>query len=161
MSTTPARDAPEDRTPGHRSEEVDVVALHTPRSWWTWILLLSGPVTWAAHFLAVYLVVEAWCSAATVSTGTMARWLGAAAPVSVTLVVTGVAVTVILAALAFTTLRHRQATREARREAVDATDIDDQLVRDRHLLFVGSLLSPLFLVAVLAVGLSALWVPTC
>lgn len=160
-SATPPRDAPEDRTPGHRSEEVDVVALHTPRSWWTWILLLSGPVTWAAHFLGVYLAVEAWCSGATATTGPLPTWLGAAAPVSVTLVATGVAAVVILAEFAFTALRYRHATREARREAEDATDIRNQLVRDRHLLFVGCLLSPLSLVAVLAVGLSALWVPTC
>lgn len=154
-------DATDDRTPGHRSDEVDVVALHTPRSWWTWILLLAGPVTWAVHFVGVYLVVEAWCSAATRANGAMPQWLGAAAPVSVTLVATGVAAAVIVADLTFTLLRYRQATREARREPEDATDTDDQLVRDRQLLFVGALLGPLSLIAVLAVGLSALWVPTC
>lgn len=157
-TTRPDR-AAEDRTPGHRSDEVDVAALHTPRSWWTWILLLAGPVTWALHFVGVYLTVEAWCSSAT--DGALPTWLGTSAPVAVTLVATGVASAVILADLVFTTVRYRQATAETGREAEDATDIDDQLVRDRQLLFVGSLLGPLSLVAVLAVGLSALWVPTC
>lgn len=160
MSDTTRPDgAAEDRTPGHRSDEVDVVALHTPRSWWTWILLLAGPVTWALHFMGVYLAVEAWCSIAT--DGPLPTWLGTSAPVAVTLVATGVASAGILADLVFTTVRYRQATAEAGRKAEGATDIDDRLVRDRQLLLVGCLLSPVSLVAVLTVGLSALWVPTC
>ncbi len=157
-----ASERSEDRTTGRRAEEVDVVPLHTPPSWWTWILLLTGPVTWAVHFLVVYLAVEAWCSSATAANGgSLPTWLGASAPVSVTLAATAVAAAIIVVDLVFTARRYRQGTRLARLEPEDATDTDDQLVRDRHLLLVGCLLSPLSLVAVLFVGLSALWVPTC
>lgn len=148
----------EDRTPGHRSDEVDVVPLHTPRSWWTWILLLLGPVTWAIHFMGVYLAVEAWCGAAMVE---IPEFLGAAAPVSVTLLATGVATLVIAAGTAFTALRYRQARDERERQHPGASDIDDQLVRDREMLLAGLLLGALSVIAVLIVGLSALWVPTC
>ncbi len=150
-----------DRTTGRRAEEVDVVALHTPPSWRTWILLLTGPVTWATHFMVVYLVVEALCATVTTADGGIPTWLGASTPVAVTLAVTAVAAAVIIADLIFTARRYRQATRAADRQDEDAADIDSQLVRDRHMLFVGCLLSPLSLVAVLLVGLSALWVPTC
>ena len=151
----------EGRTPGHRSDEVDVVPLHTPRSWWTWILLLTGPVTWATHFMVVYLFVDALCAAVTTADGGVPTWLGTSTPVAVTLVGTAIAAVVVIADLLFTARRFRQATREARREHQDATDIDSQLVRDRHILFVGCLLSALSLVSILLVGLSALWVPTC
>lgn len=148
----------EDRTPGHRSDEVDVVPLRQGRSWWTWILLLLGPATWATHFMVVYLLVEAWCSAA--SPGTEA-WLGTLAPVSATIVATVVATVFILGGAAFTAVRYRQALGEVRREHEDATDIDEQPIRDRQNLFVGLLLDGLSVVAVLVVGLPALWVPTC
>lgn len=151
----------EERTTGHRSDEVDVVPLRQQRSWWTWILLLLGPVTWATHFMVVYLVVEALCAPVATADGGIPTWLGASAPVAVTLVATAVAAFVIVADLAFTARRYRQATRAAGREDQDATDTDSQLVRDRHMLLVGCLLSPLSLVAVFLVGLSALWVPTC
>lgn len=147
----------DDRTPGRRSDEVDVAALHTPRSWWTWILLLLGPVTWATHFMVVYLVVEAWCA----TEPTAPTWLGFSAPVTVTLAATAAAVVVILAGTAFTALRHRQALARTRHEHEGATDVEEQPVRDRQMLFVGLLLGPLSVVAVLVVGLPALWIQTC
>lgn len=146
-----------DRTPGHRSDEVDVVPLHTPPSYWTWALLLQAPVLWVTHFIVVYLAVEWWCGV----DPTAPRWLGLAAPVTVTLVATAIAVLAIAAGTAFTARRHRQARAATRHEHEDATDLDDQLVRDRHLLFVGILLGPLSIAAVLAVGVPALWLPTC
>lgn len=148
----------EGRTPGHRSEEVDVVPLRQQRSWWTWILLLLGPVTWATHFMVVYLLVEAWCSE--ISPG-VETWLGTLAPVSATVVATVIATALILGGVAFTARRYRQALAEVRRDHEDATDIDRQLIRDRQVLFIGLLLGGLSVVAVLVVGLPALWVPTC
>ena len=149
----------EDRTPGHRSDEVDVVPLRQERSWWAWILLLLGPVTWATHFLVVYLLVEAMCSEAATGPGT---WLGALAPISATIVATIAASLVVLGGLAFTARRYRQAIAEAaRRENEGATDTDHQLLRDRQVLFMGLLLAPLSLIAILVVGLPALWVPVC
>lgn len=148
----------EDRTTGHRSDEVDVVPLRQERSWWAWLLLLLGPATWATHFMVVYLLVEAWCSPASPGPET---WLGSPAPVSATVVATGVATVVILVGTAFTALRYRQAIAEAGRRHADATDIDHQLIRDRQLLFVGLLLGGVSVLAVLVVGLPALWVPTC
>lgn len=168
----------EERTTGHRSDEVDVVLLRQERSWWTWILLLLGPVTWATHFMVVYLLVEAWCSEVSPGAET---WLGTPAPVSATIVSTAVAIVVILGGAAFTARRYRQAVAEVRRGREHATDatagggqggaqdceraasepIDQQLIRDRQVLFIGLLLGGLSVVAVLVVGLPALWVPTC
>lgn len=156
----------DDRTPGRRSDEVDVVALHTPRSWWTWVLLLQGPVTWATHFMLVYLSVESWCAETYYSiddslSSELPTWFGFDAPVAVTLGATVLATASILTFVAFTAVRYRQATAEYRREHQDATDIDDQLVRDRQILFTGLLLGPLSAVAVLVVGVPALWLQTC
>lgn len=148
----------DDRMPGRRSDEVDVVGLHTPSSWRTWVLLLLGPVVWATHFMGVYLVVEAWCSAATDSLPT---WLGASAPVAVTLVATVLALVVIGTGTAFTARRLRQSRVGAALVPEGATDVDEHLVRDRPLLYAGLLLGPLSAITVLVVGLPALWVQTC
>lgn len=150
-------DGTEDRTPGHRSDEVDVVPLHTPRSWLTWILLLVGPVTWALHFLTVYVVAEAWCS----TTAAPPTWLGLSAPVTVTLAVTAFALLQLAVGISFTARRYRRARIDAERAPVDAATIDDQFVRDRDLLLTGLLLGPLSAVAVLVVGVPAIWLSPC
>ncbi len=108
--------------------------------------------------MVVYLLVEAWCSPASPGTET---WLGTLAPISATILATAVAAVFILAGAAFTAVRYRQALAQVRRDHEDATDIEYQPVRDRQKLFVGLLLDGLSVVAVLVVGLPALWVPTC
>lgn len=119
----------------------------------TWALFLGGPVTWLAHFMFVYLVVEAGCT----GDGPGLRLFDPPVPAVVTLTATAGAA---LACLAFARWGYRRWRASQHGAAADdAEELSGGLQdhdRGGSLAFVGFLLSLLFFVAVLFVGLPAL-----
>ncbi|MBW3603232.1 MAG: hypothetical protein KY434_11125 [Actinobacteria bacterium] len=118
-----------------------------------WLEFLAGPLIWFAHFMLVYVVVEAGCQ------GSGAGLELFAPPVAgtVTLVATVVATVACLATAAW-----------AHRRARGFTDADNISAQARELVdpggplaFAGLILSLLSAVAVLFVGLPVLWLGTC
>ncbi len=119
----------------------------------TWVAFLGGPVTWFAHFMLVYLVVEAGCT----GEGKGLQAFDPPVPAAVTLAATAVAALVCLAVAAWSYRRWRAATEGM--AADDATDLSGPLAdRDRGgtLSFAGFLLALFSFVSVLFVGLPAL-----
>jgi hypothetical protein len=149
----------EQRTPGHKRDEVDVVAVpERPGTATTWTLFLAGPTIWFLHFLAVYLVTEAVCTLGEDAGG---RWLGLPTVSGYTLAATAVAV-VTMAGSTTASYRRWRAEERARRSADgDGSDAAAGRGKDRALAFAGFLLGVLFVVAVLMVGLPAIWLSPC
>ncbi|MDQ3898454.1 MAG: hypothetical protein M3326_14625 [Actinomycetota bacterium] len=119
----------------------------------TWVAFLAGPVTWFAHFMFVYLVVEAGCS----GEGKGLEVFDPPVPAAVTLAATAVAALVCLALAGWSYRRWRAAAGGV--AADDATDLSGPLPnRDRGgtMNFAGFLLSIFAFVSVLFVGLPAL-----
>jgi len=117
-----------------------------------WVAFLGGPVTWIAHFMLVYLVVEAGCS----GDGRGLEALDPPVPATVTLAATAVAALVCLAVAGWSYRRWRAAIEGG--AADDATDLSGPLPdRDRGgtMDFAGILLALFSFVAVLFVGLPA------
>lgn len=116
-------------------------------------VFLAGPVIWSAHFLLVYLVVEAGCSGG----GPGLRLFDPPVATVVTLVATAVAALACLASAGWGYRRWRASQQEAAEEAgvLGGHDLGGSLA------FAGFLLSLLGLVTVLFVGLPALVLPAC
>lgn len=143
----------DDRTPGYRRDEVDVVAMPYHANWSTFALLLHGPVIWAAHFLFVYLAAEWAC----------AQGGGIDAAVVWTLwptLLAGLAIAVGTAVTAARWRQGRQASHEFREHETLTTHVDPA-VRDHAILGIGMALAALSLLAVVAVGAMALVLPQC
>ena len=122
-----------------------------PRARSTIALFLAGPVIWSAHFLLVYVVVEAGCT----GEGPGLSVFNPPVPTVVTLVATAVAAVACLVAAAW-------AYRRWRHDRRPSADPDRALVpTDGSLAFAGCMLSLLGFVHVLFVGLPALVLPAC
>lgn len=115
-------------------------------------LLLAGPVIWSAHFMLVYLVVEAGCS----GDGPGLELFDPPVPTVVTLAATAVAALACLASAAWGYRRWRL----DRDDLADGAGLEPPDLGGR-LAFAGSLLSLLGFVTVLLVGLPALVLPAC
>ncbi len=119
----------------------------------TWVAFLGGPVTWIAHFMLVYLVVEAGCS----GDGKGLEVFDPPVPAAVTLTATAVAALVCLALAGWSYRRWRAAIEGM--AADEAADLSGPLPdRDRGgtMNFAGFLLALFSFVSVLFVGLPAL-----
>jgi hypothetical protein len=138
-------------TPG-KGTPVPVDLSGDPRAWTTIALFLAGPVIWSAHFMLVYLVVEAGCS----GSGPGLRALDPPVPTVVTLAATVVAAVACLGCAAVAYRRWRAARQRADDWAALAPPD-----RGGSLAFAGFLLALLALVEVLFVGLPALVLPAC
>lgn len=133
------------------------------RAWSTIALFLAGPVIWSAHFMFVYLIVEAGCA----GEGPGLELLGPPVPTVVTLAATAVAAMACLACSGWAYRRWR--ARQGERAAVGkdlraqpaAGDRLDEYDRGGSLAFAAFLLSLLGCVTVLFVGLPALVLPAC
>lgn len=124
----------------------------SPRAHGTVALFLAGPVIWTAHFLLVYLVVEAGCTGA----GPGLRLFDPPVPAVATLAATAVAA---LACLATAVLSYRRWRSDHRGEPDDG-GVEEAPPGD-PLAFAGFLLSLLGVVTVLFVGVPALVLPAC
>lgn len=121
-------------------------------------MLVAGPTVWFGHFMLVYLVAEAGCTGG----GPGMAVFDPPVPAVTTLVATAVAA----AACLWVAWWHHRRWRHGRRiGALDTpggppagTDDDPD---ERPLSFVGLLLGLVSLVAVLFVGLPALWLTGC
>jgi hypothetical protein len=123
-----------------------------------WVVFLAGPMTWFAHFMLVYLVVEAGCT----GDGPGLRLFDPPVPTVVTLAATAVAALACLALAGWAYRWWRASTHEP--TADEAGDLSGHLEdhdRGRSLAFAGFLLSMLSFAAVLFVGLPALVLPAC
>jgi hypothetical protein len=117
-------------------------------------MFLAGPLIWSAHFLLVYLIVEAGCS----GDGPGLRLFDPPVPKVATLAATAAAAAAALACAGWSYRRWRASEHEpATDEASDHQDRD----RSGTLAFAGFLLSLLSVVTILAVGLPALVLPSC
>jgi len=124
----------------------------------TWVVFLGGPVIWFAHFMLVYLVAEAGCTGG----GPGLRLFDSPVHKVVTFAATAVAAIACLA-LARWSLRRLQES-GGRPGSFDTEDDAnaDQRFDDRGLLDLASfMLSMVFLVAVLFVGLTPAFLPAC
>lgn len=124
----------------------------SPRAHSNLALFLAGPVIWTAHFLLVYLVVEAGCTGA----GPGLRLFDPPVPAVATLAATAVAA---LACVATAVLGYRRWRPHHRGEPDDGGV--DEAPRGDPLAFAGFLLSLLGIVTVLFVGVPALVLPAC
>jgi hypothetical protein len=115
---------------------VDVSADRRAR--WALAMFVAGPLIWSAHFLLVYLIVEAGCS----GDGPGLRLFDPPVPKVATLAATAAAAAAALACARWSYRRWR----------ADGGGM---------LAFAGFLLSLLSVVVVLAVGLPALVLPSC
>ncbi len=121
----------------------------------TLALFVAGPVIWAAHFMLVYLVVEAGCT----GDGPGLRLFNPPVPAVVTLAATAVAALATLACAWGSARRWRASPDEP-----EAGDLPEGLPGDDHrrsLAFIGLLLSSLSFVSILFVGLPALVFSSC
>lgn len=109
--------------------------------------LVGGPVVWFAHFMVVYLAVEAGCTGG----GDGLARLDPPVPDVITLVATGLAGAACLALAGWGLRRWRSTPASATGEAD----------RDGSLAFIGALLSLLSFVTILLVGLPAVALPAC
>lgn len=124
-----------------------------------WVVFLAGPVTWFAHFMLVYLVVEAGCTGG----GPGLVVFDTPVPTIVTLAATAVAAVVCLWCARWGYRRWR-ASRDGPEPDVARDASRDQGEPDDHsgtLAFAGFLLSLLSFGTVLLVGLPALVLPAC
>ncbi len=121
-----------------------------------WVVFLAGPVLWFAHFMLVYLVVEAGC------TGDGPGLDAFDPPVShvVTLVATAAAGLACLACArwAYRTWRVGGRVREPGESRVASSALDEHV---RAMGFAGFLLAMLSFVAILSEGLPALFLSAC
>jgi hypothetical protein len=121
-----------------------------------WIQLLAGPVLWSVHFLLSYLVVEAACQA-----GWNPGILGMN---GLSLIVVGFTVLAVIGTLLFAL----QSYRGWRAKHTDR-NLRDQFRESRgwfegpidFMYFCGLLLSVLFAIVILMVGLPALFLQPC
>jgi hypothetical protein len=126
------------------------------RARWALAMFVAGPVIWSAHFLLVYLTVEAGCSGG----GPGLRLFDPPVPKVVTLAATAVAAAAALACAGWSYRRWRARTSEP--AADEPADLAGGLTdRGGTLAFAGFLLSLLSVVTILAVGLPALVLPSC
>ncbi len=109
----------------------------------TLAVFVAGPVIWSAHFLLVYLVVEAGCT----GDGPGLRVFDPPMPTVVTLIATAVAAAASLWVALWAYRRWRAN--------------DQEHDPGGSLAFAGFLLSLLSFVSVLFVGLPALFLPAC
>jgi hypothetical protein len=115
-----------------------------------WLLLLAGPVLWALHFMAVYLVAEAACSAGDSTAEVLGLpWLSF---VTVVATVVAAAATLILSVVAWRYWR-------ARTDDPTGWIAGDE--RNAGLALGGFLLGLMFTVAILFVGLPAAFLDPC
>ena len=123
-----------------------------------WVVFLAGPVLWFAHFMVVYLVVEAGCTGG----GPGLAVFDPPVPTVVTLAATAVAAFASLWCAVWGYRRWRRSTHAPAADAAEDLSADfEQGDRDGSLAFAGFLLSSLSFVAVLLVGLPALVLPAC
>ena len=119
----------------------------------TWVAFLGGPATWLAHFMLVYLVVEAGCS----GSGPGLRLFNPPVPSTVTLVSTALAA---VATLGFARWNYRRwAAGDGGPAADEANELSGPFTDRDHggtLAFAGFLLSLFSFVGVLFLGLPAL-----
>ena len=124
------------------------------RTRWALAMFVAGPLIWSAHFLLVYLIVEAGCS----GDGPGLRLFDPPVPKVVTLAATAAAAGAALACAGWSYRRWRASEHEpAADEASDHQDRD----RGGTLAFAGYLLSLLSVITILAVGLPALFLSSC
>jgi hypothetical protein len=149
------RDVPPDETPGGDGSRtagegtplaVDVSADRRAR--WSLAMFVAGPVIWSAHFMVVYLAVEAGCN----GEGPGLRLFDPPVPTVVTLVATALAALACLGSARWGWRRWR-----AGQEAADP----DGAGWGGSLAFAGLLMSLLGLVTVLFVGVPAVVLPAC
>jgi hypothetical protein len=112
--------------------------------------LLAGPVIWLTHFMFVYLIAEAGCTA----DGPGLDIFNPPATATITLVATGVALLACVANAWRAIGRSRRAARAHEDDPVSHRD-------DGSLSFAGFLLSVLFFLATLGVGSSAVVFTEC
>ena len=134
---------------------VDVSADRRAR--WALAMFVAGPLIWSAHFLLVYLVVEAGCS----GDGPGLRLFDPPVPKVVTLAATAAAAVAALACAGWSWRRWRTNAEAAADEAGDLAGGHQHRDRGGTLAFAGFLLSLLSFVTILAVGLPALFLPSC
>lgn len=115
-------------------------------------LFVAGPLIWSAHFMVVYLVVEAGCT----GDGPGLDLFDPPVPAVATLAATAVSAAACLATAGWS-YRRLRADQRARAASSELERADG----DGALLFGGVLLSLLGLVTVLFVGLPALVLPAC
>ena len=121
------------------------------------VVFLAGPVIWTTHFLLVYFVTEAGCSA---SPGLDA--FDPPVPEVVTLVATAVAAVASLWCARWAYRRWRAGSPAAGGDGPGGPAVDGESADSGRLLtFVGFLLSLLSFVIVLFVGLPALVLSSC
>jgi hypothetical protein len=135
-----------------RGTPVPVDVSGDPRAKSTLALFLAGPVIWTAHFLLVYLVVEAGCT----GEGPGLRVFDPPVPTIVTLAATAVAAAACLVTAVLACRRWRA----DRPRDVDAAGLR---VSDHGaaLAFAGFVLSLLGVITILFVGVPALVLPAC
>lgn len=122
-----------------------------------WGVFLAGPLIWFSHFMVVYLIVEAGCT----GDGPGLRLFDPPVPEVATLLATAAAAGACLGFAAWAHRRWREATpTPAEGDALLSGGTHDGDVEGR-LAFAGLLLSLLFFVAVLFVGLPAFFLPAC
>lgn len=121
------------------------------RAWGAMALFLAGPIIWSAHFMLVYLVVEAGCT----GEGPGLRVFDPPVPTVFTLVATAVAT---VACLGTALLAYRR-WRTDRRQDPEAGPAGP--AHGGALTFAGVWLSLLGAVNILFVGLPALVLPAC
>jgi hypothetical protein len=155
---------PDERSPqdGSRTAEegtpfaVDVSADRRAR--WALAMFVAGPLIWSAHFLLVYLIVEAGCS----GDGPGLRLFAPPVAKVATLAATAAAAAAALAGAGWSWRRWRASGQEpAADEAGGPAGSHQGGDLGGTLAFAGLLLSLLALVTVLAVGLPALFLPSC
>jgi len=121
-----------------------------------WIQLLAGPVLWSVHFLLSYILVEAACQA-----GWSFNILGMSGLSFIVIVLTLLAVigSGLFALKSYRGWRDRHAERSLRDELRESSSWFEGTVDFMY--FSGFLLSVLFTVTILMVGLPAFFLQPC
>lgn len=143
----------EGATTGGRGTPTAVDVSGNARARTTMALFVAGPVIWSAHFMVIYLVVEAGCT----GDGPGLRVFDPPVPTVVTLAATAVAALACLATAGWGYRRWR-ADQHVRADEAGGLEPPD---RGGSLAFAGFLLSLLGFVTVLFNGLPALFLPAC
>jgi hypothetical protein len=114
------------------------------------LLFLAGPSIWFAHFMVVYLVVEAGCASG-----------GFDAEVADLDVLSFFTIATTVAAIGVTLVMAEWSRRLWNRRAVDKSDWLDGDDRHAGLALAGVLLGVTFTIAILFVGLPAVFLESC
>ena len=122
-----------------------------------WAVLLAGPVIMITHFLLVYIVAEAGCTAA----GQALAAFDPPAPAIVTAVATAVAAAACIAVIRWATTWWRDPRPDLEPSPTGGDLQGDEREAFRALGFIGLLLAVLSLLTVLAVGVSGLVFAGC